>query len=791
MIDSGGGAATSSGIDYQQRVAATFVLHMGLGLDCSSILERLEDGLVTRVAFETADCIDDIVLTHENSKSYIQVKRKLSFSKREGSEFYKVVDQFVRQFKFSQNTNDSFVLITSSDSSNTLSKELRKITKSCRLSKLAVKENPLTKLEKSTYDGLLSCIKSSAEKNGYAEFSQKEILQLVKQIHVVILDVEQDGAYEKALLATLENRFVVSSILVWKLLISQTLDWSKNRQSVDVGGVGKLFEKFRKVRSDKSDEKLDNYFKIEFEQDNYEICSGREVVIVDSISPEFDFSIIELYRFDDNGNFRIKFHESYVEMGDGTKYKLYGRFSTYVGVERFLQDNPKFKNAKLLFVPINSDYAFDQCPVAKAYSDKVRKHILENNQATSCIHCQHGLTPPSLLVEVQEEGLPFDAGSIHYDCLRESDRILGVSKNEYFEESDALRDFDFNKWISLLPKSQGLWAGSDRYFSGSIQHIAWNSDPVGDARGAFCIKVLLKDGSHQYVSERGRVQRYNKNIAEDVCDRLNGWIADSIAENNPLCYSSDGNLQGVHNDLQEKSNAPLDLVECESFNVVKFTRGISVLHDKLNNFYAPLIAFVDKDSGDYLVCQQTMFLLTNPFDFKIYLKNWNDIGYTLDSFRFEIIESDKDFDSLMSRTMEHRIQVLVDPFFNSSKNLIKGSVVEDFRQITEGENNEEAERFSLLFTTVNEDGSFTHLFRDFIQDITLILYDKCTSGDCRCMGCQIYDSRVKLYGSDNLELKQSNEKTTVLNVSDGEIEWDNDFLNKNSVLWEEWEPIVT
>ncbi|WP_282115213.1 hypothetical protein [Pseudoalteromonas arctica] len=790
MANTGGGAATNSGIDYQQRVAAFLVLYMDLDLDCSRILEKPNNiEKITKVSFETDDDIDDIVLTHKSSKSYLQVKRMLTLSDKVNSEFFKTIDQFVRQFNSSQNNEDSFVAITSNDTSKSISKDLRKITKSSRLTNEAQQHNPLSKSEKEAYQKLISCIKKSFKQNNYDKPTDKIIEALIKQIYFVILDVEQDGINEKYFLETLNDKFNVKTNLIWNLLIAQALGWSKNRQSIDVEGINKLLDKFRSHSNEQEVKVLDSIFKVNFDPDNYNICSGREIIVQASLLSDFDYALVELYRFDDDGNFRIKFHEDSVEWGDGSKFKIYGRFSTFKGAERFIENRVDLHDGKLVLMPMNGDYNYDESPIAKLYSDKVRSHILAKNDTTKCIHCQNGLSHPSLLIEVQEEGLPFDAGNIHNDCLRPSDRVLGMSMHEGNSE---LNNFDINKWLSLLDKSQGLWCGMEAV-NQSVRNVLWNSNPVGDPNGAFCIKVTLKNGSHQYTHERGKVQRYNKDVAYKVGEQLNEWLVDSLDKNSPLCYSSDGNIQGMHDDLQKNSSSPLDLVECTKFTVVKFTRGIAVRHDKLNNFYAPLIIFVDVNTGDYILFDHMAFLLTDPIELKLYLDNWNSAGFTLQSYRIDIIETDAAFDKFMHWSKQNNVDVLVDPFFDRSNQLIKGSVIEDLEGMKQSHEHEKEseERFCLLFTTTNDDGTFTHLYRDFVNDVTLLLYDKCSNGDCSCMGCQMYAVRARHYGSDNLDVRHANEKTVVLNLSDSESDWEKEFLKEHCVSWADWEPIVT
>lgn len=794
MTNNGGGAATNAGSDYQQRVSAYFVLQMGLDMDCSSSLDKRNKEKILKVAFETDDSVDDIVLTHENSKSYLQAKRKLALSDKDGSEFCKTIDQFVKQSRASQNERDSYIIITSNETSKSISKHLRKITNSTRLSRNALEHNPLSKPEQAVYGKLKRCIQKSYEKNGFGSVTQNDIDRLVSKIHIVILDVERGGIHEKSFVESLTNKFNVESGLIWNMVIAQALDWSKSRQSVDCKGVSELLSKFKLKEFEQKASYLDNYFKVRFDADNDIICSGRELVLMKSPYPEHSFQLVELKRFDEQGNFRVEFNDNSIKLSNGSTFEIYGRFSTYKGAERFLEEKPEFAD-NLLLIPINCDDSgeYDNSAIAKAYSEKIRRHVLENQNATKCIHCENGLSFPAMLIEVQEEGIPFDAGNIHVECLRVSDRVLGKTGNGEVEQAPEFSNFDFNKWISLLDRSQGLWGGLRETVNQPVKNVFWNSNPLGDPNGAYCIKVKMKDETIQYCLERGKVQRYNLGVAQDICDRLENWRLDSIKGNNPLCLSTNGEVFGTQLEAHRLSSKLLDLVECESFSVAKFTRGIAMEYNKLNNFYAPLVAFTNIVTGEYITFNNLIFLITNPTELKHYIENWSKVDFTLGSYRLDIIETDPCFDKFMFWATDNNLKVVVDPFFDHKASLVRGSIVEDLEEIktrSEANDLESVEKFSLLFTIDNDEGMYTHLFRDFVNDVTLLLNDRCTSQDCRCRGCQMYDEMILRDGRNNLDLRKSNDKTLVLNVSDLEVRWTQEEMDNLDLDWNYWEKIV-
>lgn len=677
MSNVGGGAATNSGIDFQQRVAAFFVLSMGLNLDCSNLLENEDAKYIKKVSFETKDEIDDIVLTHSTAQTFLQVKRKLSLSDRVNSDFFKTIDQFIRQYNKNQNLKNKFVILTSPDSSRKIINELRKITVSLRLDNNFLELNTLSSSEKNTYKIFLNCINNSIF-NNKIDINKDEIVEIIKNIYIINLDIEEGGNYEKAFLVSIANMLSIKPILLWGYIISKTLDWSKNRQSISLGGINDILKNFLLESSPNIpiENDLKDFFKVGFDSENYNIASGREVVIIDSFLEEFDIGLIEFYRFNQDGKKRIKFYENEIEMGNGSRHKLYGRFSTFIGAERFISENEMLMNKRIMIGPINGDYDYDSSPIAVLYSEMVRNKTLENKDSFKCIHCQEIISSNALYIEVDEIGLPFDAGSIHKECVRVSDRVLGIIKFVGLNDSSQFLEFDYRKWFLNIDKSQAVWGGIST-INKKIINICWNPNFSLENNGNFCIKLYLENDGYLYALERGKVKKFYEQQANGECLKLNQWIQSSKLKGDPLCTSIDGAVFGTYSNLQSNTLTPLDLLECVKFEVVKYTRGISEVYDNVKNFYAPIFYFIDRESGKPLILNNTIFLLTDPLELEIYKKNWSLIGISLKTCKTEIIDNDENFDKFMNWIFKNQINVLVNPFFDKQNRLMKGVIIKD------------------------------------------------------------------------------------------------------------------
>lgn len=678
LSNKSGGAAQNGGATYQNKVTGYFLIQMALSLNCVSALGGGNlSKKILKVAIETDDDVDDIVLTHEGYLSYLQVKRKLSLSVNESSPFYKTINQFVKQFYKSQNDKDSYIAISTRETSSIISKDLKKIVNSARLNPDSYEQNPENKAESNAYEVLQECIEKSWEKNSFGELPSSTMKQLISRIYFVELDIEEDGQSVRSLLELMESKFTIEPNLIWSLVVEKSGVYAKNRQSITIAGIDALLGKYKMVPITQTHDRLKSICEVKFDLDNFAIASGFEWVLIDSSETKVDYELAQLIRFDDNGKLNHTFKQDSVVMKSGKEYKLHARFSTLERAKIYLDEFPQFTQSfGINPLKLQNSANYDHHIIAKAHSDKVRKQTSVNDATTTCMHCEKGLLFPSYFVEIQEEGLPFDTGFIHRNCLRPSDRILGTVDSSYFKQKPELNGLDFNKWINALNGGQGYWGWiQEQSLSSNVRKIFWDHSPPSDPNGAYCIKIELVNGESLYVLKRGKVERFNELEAKNVCSDLNERIKVGNAVNNSLYSTSLGSSMGTKRFFQDEVLDPsLKVAECKLFSVTRFTRGISEQFDLLENFYAPLIAFVDLKTDKYVEFKDDIFLISNPNELGGYLKNWSDNGLKPEFYRLEIILNDSEFDKLMHSACQKNLTVVVDPLFNSDGNLAKGGM---------------------------------------------------------------------------------------------------------------------
>ncbi|TQI66296.1 hypothetical protein [Clostridium sp. KNHs216] len=152
--------ATNAGIDFQQRVSAYMMILMEFDMNISLALQLNKSDKIVGLNFEACKSIDDLVITLDSEKNiYFQMKRTISLSDSETSEFYGVCEQFVKQY-LKQNQNDiAYILATRSESSKAIIVKLKRILDGIRLANNLQVIKDLNREEKNIFDKVCYNIK--------------------------------------------------------------------------------------------------------------------------------------------------------------------------------------------------------------------------------------------------------------------------------------------------------------------------------------------------------------------------------------------------------------------------------------------------------------------------------------------------------------------------------------------------------------------------------------------------------------------------------------------------------
>lgn len=519
--NTGGGAATNAGIDYQQRVSAWF-LAMVFTRTAISPLLGLPEGLdIESIAYESAACVDDLNVRCTNDFTlYLQIKRRVRLSALEQSDFWRSMDQFVRQFVHGRDSTALYILATSADSSGAITKTLKKLADSCRLNARAFSENPLSKAERDVLATYNSIIVALYKKETSTDITEAEFISFTQRVYVCVLDVEEGGVHEAAAKTLMAPSLRVSPNLIWALLISNSLHYAKSRFSVTSVVLKESLNPYyveeghRARRGALSDE---DQWRLMVKGAS-RISTGKELVLVESFIPEFDFVILEFFRFDEQCNKRIGFTGSDVIWGpERTTSKVVCRMATEEGMRRYCEENAElFKDRRMAILPANEIDQVEETPCARLHAELCDRMFQDRKGVDKCLHCgkplsQHMVT----IVEVDDSETPQGVGGVHDECLRPVDRVLGRLQFPFFEELDFLRYFDVAKWAILLIKGQRLFGNTKQAGGklGPVTVIGWNPENEEWRDFDYCVKVTLKDGNSRYLTSRGKLARYPKSTA--------------------------------------------------------------------------------------------------------------------------------------------------------------------------------------------------------------------------------------------------------------------------------------
>ncbi|MGV9255688.1 hypothetical protein [Streptomyces sp. NPDC003697] len=672
MTSSGGGAATNSGIDFQQRVAALAMAHMLCAQESMQALEL--NGHIHTIAFETDDAIDDLTLSGDGFQFYIQAKRTISLSGLDDSEYSSVIDQFVRQYISGNTTGRRYILATSPSSSSRITKDLRKVTTAVRLNENWT-ANPLTKNEQETLEKTRNLIKAHYKTRTAADIRGEDLTGILRRIHVAVLDIEEGGALEQAVFFLLAGNSPIPPQLLWGSLVTLGLTLARDRLSIDELG---LRERMGKYFGSQPESPMTRETFFELTHLTEYSAAGREVLLVEYPENGADVLLAELRRFSDDGSRRVTFTGDEVRLANNLRCKLIGRFATMKGAQRHIEKNIEaFRDSEIVIAPINSIEDFDATPHALAHAALCREEFHKNANPFACLNCGEFISEDMApFIEVDEERVPYAVGFVHQGCLRPIYRILGGMSSELFRNHALLKNFNYETWYERIQRGQSLFRS---HVGQAVAFIARDPHHNDFSTGKWCVRVDLEDGSSRYVTERARVARRSQTDAESDAGQMNAGIRDAQSRQDPWCYSKNedgvvGEYFGTYSRLTEIGQTP---VECLEAKAVLYTRSIAEAYSEAENFYAPLAFLSDAETGDPVIIAGVLSLLTNPLDLEKYTTNWSKAGIQLPEYTVSILETDERFDRFMNLLEASGARAIVDPLLAPNGDLIRGYVVAD------------------------------------------------------------------------------------------------------------------
>lgn len=411
------------------------------------------------------------------------------------------------------------------------------------------------------------------------------------------------------------------------------------------------------------------------------LASGKEILIVKSIISEKDFIILENFRFDDFGNKKIKFKDD-VGVFDldnpENNLKIIRRFATVMGLTNYLDKNPELLSGKVAYIEAHPDIEFvEEKLYCISYSQYLIQLFESNKKQMHCLHCDEKITDNnSYMIEFDDYGFPTAVGNVHNNCLRPIDRILGRSVYQDINESNYLKNFDFDKWRTLLENGQGQLTGLFKNDNlPNINVLSWNPENNLNA-GSYCIKINYDNGDTQFVMLGKKIQRFSDNEIDIWMEKFTTSI-----KTDKFCKIVESGTYGSEDLLKEikKSNETISYVT--SYEKVKYSKLFESDISTLINDYTPLCYFTNSNNELLEIDDLTIFI-TNPQIIDFYIKNWENFTVIKNKFRVRIVESDLELGNLISVHYKNNKKFVINPFFNLTTNSLKsGLVIENIEEI--------------------------------------------------------------------------------------------------------------
>lgn len=670
--------ATNAGIDYQQRISAYFMTCLLLDHSLNHILSTKDHSKIKSIQLEGSDHIDDLIITTEsNTKIYIQVKRKLSFSDRLDSEFFGVIEQFVRQY-YSDHYRGKFVLVTTSSSSDKITQRMRRLLNAIRSAGDNSYRSTLTKLDLELLQELEAMISKAMLASHEIVLDSAQLNEIMSKMYVDIIDISSGEQLEKLIFQQLVSYVNVESELFFGHLISTALTFASNRQSVNKNYLTELLGSYLTEHSSPF-EKPDINYDVDFAVDrDVLICRSQELCDIFSIQKNASerevLFIIELFRFDSDGSKRIKYKfPNQATMSSGIKLELLHRAATIAGTIRWLEEHLDSEQYELIVLEANEEYKSAGDKTNTLHYDWMKKNFNHHMATLLCLNCgEKILTKEALMLEIDCEKTSPKVGGCHIECINPTDRVLGKFQMPEFKSNEHIENFDYGRWIEALKASCSAFASMD-FNRPSV--VLWTRDYNKNNKNEYVGRLNLENGDFAIALKRGKVERFTKEKIESKNKEISQLIEDGLAKNNPFCYTQDLTKFGSYEYFKANISGNVELIACTSVEAVKYNMTYSEMFDLGENYYAPLVYFMKGD--EFLVYDGHILMISDITKYSLHKSNWNKVGVNLEGYKAIAVYNDEEFDKLALQVLDLPLVLVVDPKFGRNLELISGAIIGD------------------------------------------------------------------------------------------------------------------
>ncbi len=675
-----GGAAGNRGYLFQQRVSAAFLLVELLESPLSLLLGEEFNFRATTFLFEGNAEIDDLQIKFDGGDIYANIKSNLRFSILDGSALRSIFDQFVRQSRLG---SGSFLIICDDRSSNQI-RALGEI---------------LDRIKLANYESLPSCLLDADDRRIYEQLvglmkelsieAAKDAFAFLKRVSVVRLSFDFNLSLVDALKMLAVSKGFLSADLLWDKLALDCFTFAKARQLIDAQYLKNRYSKFKS--SDTSETESEMFSDIRIEEDDIDWVKELLLVewnkgldedtgkatVLDQASNKY--ALLEIYRFDDKGDRRLKFENGIVTLLNGMKLKLLARMAAYSTLERLVKLGfINIADGELVVMSASVDWSeLKQAQHAKIHASRARLAFESRKSPDLCIECRKPLFSDRIqIVEIDEAGRDYQCGPVHINCLAPSHRVVGDIQVPAAAKFKWLQNFDINKWIRSLKFGPAGYQPFDEV-DVVVATMFWNWTNVVKAKGDYCAKMIGEDEGgqfeQQYVTERGQIVLRNERDELAAVEEMRSAIDKARELGDPWMFEL-GGVFTLKSQFSKLNREVGPIFEVKEIIVEKFNRKKLEERAEKLQWYAP-ICVLRGASGKLFLHHDAVILVRDPFDFGKLASQFRLAGMKskLEGVWLDIIESDFEFDALVGACFQLELGIVVDPIVDSNGNF-KGGI---------------------------------------------------------------------------------------------------------------------
>lgn len=691
-VVSGAGAAVASGAGYQSRVAAYFIVCCLTDLR----IPFLSYGKPRRLSLETAEAVDDLQVEFESGHRIVaQAKRRLSFSTQPGSEFVSVIDQFVRHHvETGGNNRDTYCLITTSEASKRVTGDMSAALNAARDCTYREFKRDQPQSITSTFDSLVRiAIDLRAEDDGVG--LEQWAHELLAKVRVVVLDIDPNSSLEQALILALHSKGYTAPSEMFGKLSSDCIEWARTRSTIDLSTISDRYTHLLPARGNPTDSSKarQTYLAVSMTAEGMEV--GRELVIGRALSDfpplmkKDNIYVIECYRFDDDCRPRLQFKSDRVIFGNGSQLELWGRFSTWAGTERFLDENlDRFQSDEVVFIPMNREDDLENNFCAKVHREALNA-TAASRDGLKCVHCDLPISSSMSPIVEFGEGSELVFGLSHRQCVRASDRVLGRADSQLFQENPELVNFDVNAWFNAAHSGHGVFFGITSS-SQPIVTLGWGGlPPRENYQGRYVVVSTVETGSEYLACHRGLVQRFYEGHALEFEQKLRGWIDQASTAGDPLCYSDQSRSFGNRSTLLSQIGGREKVLKITDVSVRLFDAREAAPYQRIGQWYAPLMILREAETRNLVCLTNAIPAISDPLALGRHLENWKNAGFDIPKYEIEVLLTDDDVDQLIAGSIGTGFGVILDPVLSEDGNadLLRGYPIYSIDQLREHDTN--------------------------------------------------------------------------------------------------------